>query len=163
MNTLLSPKEARKQAETFLGSQYFMSLATTGDGGTPHVSVLLYLLDDDLNFYFITHGETRKVMDLRKNPSVAGEVHSVPEWYIQFHGTATELKGKEADDVMERFAEKALTLKDLWPPFFMSTSTDQVAYKITPSWLRLMGLSGKTLTIKPAPIYTIIGDEKSSR
>lgn len=159
MEALLNSTEAHKQASDFLSTQYFMSIATIGKEGCPHVSTVVYFIDKDLNFYFLTNKNTRKVEDLFHNEQIGGEVHNVPEWYVQFRGTITALDEDETNKVIDLFAERANEFKDFWPPLFMQKNITYVAFKIQPKWLRLTDLSNMNISATQPPIYTIIDNE----
>ena len=154
---LLTLSSARKEALRFLQKQDFMSLATVDEKSRPHVATLIFFVDEDFNIYWISHKNTKKTDNIETSNLVAGDVHDKePAWYVQFHGHVSEASEHESKNIIEEFAQRTVEFKNFWPPIFMQEDPQYFVYKITPTWLRLVDLSGMTISADPAPIYDII-------
>ena len=65
---VISPDD-KKTLLDYLNSQKLMSLATRGD--YPWIASVYYVVDDDLNLYFISPADAEHSQQLAKNPEVA--------------------------------------------------------------------------------------------
>lgn len=63
--------DKRKKISDFLAARHFMNIANIDESGKPHVSLVAYKLDGDLNVLFLTHADSAKAKGLAKNNSVA--------------------------------------------------------------------------------------------
>jgi len=156
---ILNNNEALNAAKAFLMEQKLMTLSTVHQNNQPHSATLLFTIDAELNFYFLSHKTSLKTDNINQNSSVAGSVFELGSWYVQFHGTTEQVQGKLFDSAIDKIINQADKLKDFWPPLFMKIDPEYVVYKITPTWLRLTDLSTSTITSNPMPVYTLIGSD----
>lgn len=72
----------------FLKEKFVMELATSVDN-KPTVAPMVYAVDDDLNFYFITYTYTLKAENLIVNPHCSFVVWEFLRMSVQASGTAS--------------------------------------------------------------------------
>ena len=66
----MTDESERERIERILRDNRYLVLSTT-DGSDPWIAPLEYLLDDDLNLYFLSTDDARHVRDLERNETVA--------------------------------------------------------------------------------------------
>lgn len=66
----ISKDELKKFILDYLEKNRRMTLATSLED-TPWAATVYFAFDDDLNFYFISNPDTRKIKNLEKNPKVS--------------------------------------------------------------------------------------------
>ncbi|MFQ5888293.1 MAG: pyridoxamine 5'-phosphate oxidase family protein [Candidatus Hydrothermarchaeales archaeon] len=89
-----------KRVERFLKGHVYCTLATCSNS-TPLSTVVVYV-SDGLDLYFFTGVDTKKLRDVKENPSVsvavAGRRFLFFPQAVEMQGKAEVLSGKEADD-----------------------------------------------------------------
>ncbi len=92
-----------------LARGYLMSLATVDSGGV-WVSDVVYVHDDQLNIYWMSHPKTRHSQAITENAGIAGTITiSNPgedNAGIQFAGIAQKLEESRYDLVVKHFAKR---------------------------------------------------------
>jgi hypothetical protein len=83
-------------------------LATINDDGSPHLTELLFLLDEQDRVQMPTPHDTRKYKNLAKRPMATVFFYDQPGW-ISATGTVDLWTGKEAAEANERNRERLLT------------------------------------------------------
>lgn len=128
-----------------------MSVAING-AERPVSSVLFFMVDDELNFYFTTHRDSVKARSLQVNNKISLSVWSPKRMLVQASGTAHEILDKaEAEKIIDGLASVTTTL-DFWPPILQVTGDGYAAYSIKLDWLRVMELSNQK--IHPTSTFT---------
>ncbi|HEX7632902.1 MAG TPA: pyridoxamine 5'-phosphate oxidase family protein [Candidatus Saccharimonadales bacterium] len=114
-------------------------LSTVSGDGTPWGSAIYYVVDEDLNCYFVTRGGTQKYKNLETSPEVALTiVDSATQTTVQLIGKVTPLPVQEYFDIFfDKFA-KLRPQEDLsWaPPIEKIHKGNFMPLKITPSHLQ---------------------------
>jgi len=145
----------------FLRSQFIMSLAAT-DGTKPVSTILLFHVDDDLNFFFATHTDSHKTTAILNNPNVSFSVWQHGDMLIQADGRAEEITDESAKlEAVDRIAESTVKGEEFWPPLFRIKGTDYIVFKITPTWMRKLDLTRDTITQDTSPFETLISHPES--
>lgn len=153
-NTTIS-KSAVKE---FLQINFVAELATT-DGTKPTCSPVIYVIDDDLNFYFVTNTDSYKAQNIINNPNVSMTVWEFSKMSVQMDGVATEVKDEDKIEwVVNAFGDAATKDPNFWAPIFRIKRSDYVAFKVTPNWLRALDLSHDTVRSKLTPYTEIISN-----
>ncbi len=146
---------SKKGVQSFLQSQFIMNVATISDN-KPHESVLLYFMNDDFQFFFVTHKETYKAKNLLKNPAVSLAVWKHGEMMVQADGTAEDVTATEdAATIMDKLADAATNDEHFWPPLFRIGGDAYIIFKITPTWMRALDLQSNTITSEEPPFLAI--------
>lgn len=100
---IMEPKVDRAWIKALLERNRYLVLSTT-DGKRPWIAPLEYILDKDLNFYFLSPENVRHVKDLEKSDRVAVAVFDSrqPEYTGQ---TSTTISGIQIEATAARIAE----------------------------------------------------------
>lgn len=82
---------AMSEAETreFLASQLKVQVAVNGHDGTPHLTTLFYVLDDEGRIFFWTYGASQKIKNLERDPRIAALVEDGTE-YAELRGASVQ-------------------------------------------------------------------------
>lgn len=139
----------------FLKNNPVMNIAAINDR-KPLASVVLFYVDDDFNFYFITHVTSHKAKALKKNPKISFTVWKFDEMHVQADGDVTFLEGNEADRIMKYVADSSNNIKDFWPPILQLESNRYSVIKIKCNWLRALDISEKNIKPLEEKFYKII-------
>lgn len=144
-----------EEVQNFLKEQFIMNVATISEN-KPHSSVLLYAMDDDMTFYFVTHSDTHKAKNLLKNPHISLSVWKHGDMLVQADGVVSTIDDQEQKlGVIDRLADAASKGDDFWPPVLRLGGDDYVVFTIKPYWMRALDLSQNTMRAKESP-YTEI-------
>ena len=153
----MSDSISRQEAIDFLHQEFIMQIATADESARPAVSVLLFVIDEDLNFYFATHRETHKSKNLLVNPQISIAVWQHGMMLVQADGGAQEVSNdEEKTSIMDRLADAAAKDKDFWPPILRTGGTDYIIFRVTPTWLRALDLSDDSARDAGTPFTQII-------
>lgn len=148
-------KITKEEVRDFLNSQYLMQIATV-NGDQPGVSVMLYTIDDDLNFYFGTHKGSFKIKNLAENPKVSLVVWKFGEIQIQANGEAEPVEDPdEQEKILNQLADSATKDEEFWPPLFRIKGDDYIIMKIKPNWMRVLDLTNNTVRQEDDPFTDI--------
>ena len=115
-----------------------MSLATQDDGGI-WVADVIFIHDDDLNMYWMSHPECRHSKAISGNIRVAGTITTStkggePNFGIQFEGTAEKIEGARHDLTVKHFSKRGRPAPSETEDVLEGDSW----YKFTPSKIRLI-------------------------
>lgn len=149
--------EYRKELQAFLVKNPIMYLATLDSDGGPRVTTLLFFVDDDFNFYFATHPDAVKYENILRNNSVAWTIGGFDgNKNVQVKGSAEPVEDSALfDSLVEELADRAISLKDFWPPVLQVKSGEYVFIKLKPSWLRVLDIA-KTIGRNDDPYTELI-------
>jgi PPOX class probable F420-dependent enzyme len=86
---------ARDELQAFLASQRLAVVATTSPEGTPQAAVVGVAVTPALELVFDTLGDSRKAVNLRRDPRVAAVIGWDDERTVQLEGLADEPGGAE--------------------------------------------------------------------
>lgn len=139
----------------FLRQNFIMSVAVS-EGDKPSSSILLYYVDDDLNFHFATHKDSHKARKLIKNPNISLSVWKHGEMLVQVDGRATEiidLQDKLA--IVDFLAEATIKGDNFWPPLLRIKGDNYAVFKIKPTWMRKLDLVQDTISQVDSPFEEI--------
>lgn len=147
--------KTKAEVQAFLKENFVMSLATAVDN-KPAVAPLIYVIDDELNFYFVTYRHTLKAQNLVMNPQCAVTVWEFLKMSIQATGEASIVEDEAKKEwVINAFADAATKDPSFWAPIFRIKRGDYCVFKIKPTWLRVLDLSHNTVRQEESP-YTEI-------
>ena len=151
-------QKLRKLILAYLSQNKRMSLSTCKDN-IPWAATVMYAYDNDLNIYFLSKVETRKVQNLLVNPSVAGTINEVTGGIgkvkgIQLEGECQMVSKLEAVAGYALFLKRFFWLKDFIPSarqMFSELIQDRL-FKITPERIYYLdderfGLQGRGMLV----------------
>lgn len=146
----------------FLQSHVVGVLSTVSPDGVPYGSPIYYIVDEELNFFFVTKSGTKKSENMQENEKVALTIvaPSLPIT-IQVRGNAVETNDVAMYTKMaEMNAEEKGGFH--WPPPIhkLHHSGDLLMYKLTPTWLRVGDFSeSQDMTDTKEDIFYLIISE----
>jgi len=147
--------KVKTDATSFLRENFVMNLATCSDD-KPAVAPIVYVIDDDLNFYFVTYRDTLKSHNLIKNPHCSFGVWEFLKMSIQGSGIASIVEDETKKAwVVEAFADAATKDPNFWAPIFRIKRGDYVVFKIKPTWMRVLDLTHNTVRQEETPFTEI--------
>ena len=122
--------------EFLLENEYAVVASSTAH--VPSAAVVMYIMDEDWNFYFFTRKNTTKHKNLSQNQHIALVVGTGPEsTTAQIIGVAKELSEQEADEWMDEFLVRR---EGYYATFLKLQGSDFVGYVVKPSeihWLKI--------------------------
>ena len=135
---VLAGNQLRKLILDYLSINKRMSLSTCKDG-VPWAATVLYAYDSDLNIYFLSKIETRKVQNILANLKVAATINEITGGIgkirgIQLEGECQMVGRLEAARAYALFLKKYFWLKDYIPSpsqMFSKAIRDRL-FKINP-------------------------------
>ena len=133
-----SKEDLKKLILDYLSQNKRMSLSTCKES-VPWAATVMYAYDDELNIYFLSKVETRKVQNLLSNSRVAATINEVTGGIgkvkgIQLEGECQMVGRIEAARVYALFLKRFFWLKDYIPSarqVFSKAIQDRL-FKITP-------------------------------
>lgn len=147
---------SKKQVVDFLHKNPVLSLATCHEN-QPHISVLLFVVDDDLTLYFATRENSKKAKILTQNPNVSLAVWSNQEMMVQIDGASSLVADPTSiNQILERLAKTTDTLENFWPPILNYSRQDAYSiFQIKPKFVRALNLKSHTIK-SSSPLFTQI-------
>lgn len=155
-------KISKQDVIKFLRSVNIMSLAAC-HGDKPISTILLFAVDDELNFYFSTRSETYKTKALEANPNVSMAIWEHKKMLIQVDGKAERIEDLEkVNEVIDMLAESVSRIGDFWPPVVrFKDKGEYTAFKISPYWLRSLDLTNESIRENEDPFTEIDLNKKT--
>lgn len=132
----------KRQALEFLKNKEIAVISTLSENNEPTTATILFSVDDDFNFYFITRRQTRKFKNLQKNKGVAIVVGTELEpGTIQMQGEAQLLEGNETEKFFGEMSKNKKDLLNLYSgPFLSISGIDFAIFKVKINWMRYLRL-----------------------
>ena len=147
---------SKEEVISFLKANFVGDMSTT-NGDKPTCSPIVYVVDDELSFYFVTNRDSYKAKNIISNPNVCLSVWRFSEMSVQLDGTAEEVTEEAKKEwVVEAFGEAATQDPNFWAPIFRIKRGDYAVFKIKPTWLRVLDLTHNTVRAKLTPYTQII-------
>ena len=93
-------------------------LSTTSSDGKPSAAVIYYLVDQNLNFYFVSKSDTTKAKNLEQNNYAALTIlEPGSSRTVQAAGTVEEIERPELHkELMTKISDINADDKTSWPP-----------------------------------------------
>jgi len=124
-------EDIKDEIVDYLSRKKFVTIATSTPEGKPLTHTLAYV-NIGPNIYFTTSKNSRKTINIQKNPNVAYSVYNETEHLdeirsIQMEGTATFITDKkETEEILKMLGQKFPTMLHL------ISHSDNFIIKITP-------------------------------
>jgi len=135
-----------KNAYNFLLGHKFAVLSTTSKNAKPWGSTIYYVVDEKLNFFFLTHVESTKYHNLKEQPQAAITVpDDIEQSTVQAVGAVTEVPlGPERDHAFRMIVQVHPPGQFEWiPPVTKMDAGEVLLLKLTPEVLRFSDFSPK--------------------
>jgi general stress protein 26 len=134
----------RQTVIDFLNQHRKAVFAINDDDNLPTTSLMLYVIDDEMNVFFGTRKAFRKYKHLHKNPvvslSVIQEVLD-PLQVVDLRGTVEELSPDDTKNVYTFFKSKNPS------KYYVEGAEDFTMFKLTPNFVRWLDAETGELTI----------------
>jgi len=155
MTDTTSYEKIKSETISFLKDNFVMEIATARDN-KPAVSPVVYVIDDDLNFYFVTYRMSYKAQNLINNPQCSFTIWQFLKMSVQADGMASVVEDETKKAwVIEAFADAATKDPNFWAPIFRIKKGDYCVFKITPTWMRVLDLTHNTIRQEESPFTDI--------
>lgn len=130
----------RANAVDFLTKNHVGVLATSSKEGEPHAATIYFIIDSDLNFFFITRKNTEKSKNLDQNPRASIAAYDAKtQTTVQVRGEVS--LDDDPQNFMNVFAQILRISMDLsegaTPPVSKLKDGEYKLYKLTPKSLRM--------------------------
>lgn len=125
--------ELRETIKKFLNAHRKAVFAILDKNGLPTTSLMLYVIDDELNVYFGTRKAFAKYNEILENPTVSLSV--IEE--ILDPLKVTDIRGVVTEVVPEDFEKTYAYFKSKNPSkYYVEGAEDFVMFKLTPNFMR---------------------------
>ena len=134
----MDKEKIKKEVLEFLKSKVVAVIATVSPDDTPEAATIHYVVDDDLNFYFMSETNSRKVQNIATNNKVALVVgtEDIPVT-VQIQGEVSPIDNGE--ELMQRFHQLAeASNQGNYKPLLegLKGRPGGSFYKVKPTWLQ---------------------------
>ncbi|MFC1638769.1 pyridoxamine 5'-phosphate oxidase family protein [Patescibacteria group bacterium] len=148
----------RAKALKFLRDERIMFFATASPDGEPHVAAMLFAVDDNFTFTFVTREDTAKAKNLAGNPRGA---LSVGGWHgdmnVQAWGPVEQIaEAEEARSAMARIADVNSGLEGFWPPLLRIDAGGYAVFRLRPDRVRALDLTSRHVNEAEPPFTELI-------
>ena len=151
----LTYEKIKSEAIQFLKDNFIMEIATSHDNN-PSVSVVVYMIDENLNFYFITQRNSYKAKYIINNPRISLVVWEHLKMSVQADGVVSIVEDVVKKDwVLNAFADATTKEKNFWSPLLRIKNGEYIIFKISPTWMRILDLSTTTIRQDLSPFTEI--------
>ncbi len=133
----MNKEELEKEIREFLSDQTTAAVATVSADSEPKVSTMYFCIDDELNFYFLTAKNSKKLKNVGENNNVAVAVGFGPATITVQAGGTMEVVSDQDDLVDKIFGKIKFHSLDQWPVLHLEKE-GIVLLKMTPKWLTLL-------------------------
>jgi general stress protein 26 len=130
-------------ARTIITNASICTLITLNEDGLPMARAMdPFLPEEDFTVWFGTNPFSRKVKQIKNNPTVTLFYLDKDEsGYVVIHGTA---------ELVDDSNEKETHWKDAWNAFYHNRDNDYILIKVSPKWMEVLSTT-----------YGITGDPKT--
>lgn len=141
-------ENTKEELKKFVESHAIASLSTVSPDNIPYTAIVYVVLDDELNFYFITRNGSRKIEYLGHNNNASLAIYDQSKPYtIQAQGNVHKVENPDTFiNLFVKIAESSAkeTGGFHWPPPVtkIDNNMDISMFKFVPNWLRLGDFSG---------------------
>lgn len=114
------PDQSKKsEALSFLKTQRVAVLGTIDEAGYAHMTPMYFGVDDDFNFYFITHSKTKKMLNIERTKSASILIFNQEQFkVVQGKGLTLEVNDIDKFKAILKILPKLdfHAFKFEWPP-----------------------------------------------
>lgn len=129
---------------TFLNNHRKAVFATIDDQGLPNTSLMLYVIDDELNVYFGTRKSFSKYSQISKQPTISLSVIEEvldPLKVVDLRGKAYEVPADQLEETHAFFKSKNFS------KYYVEGAEDFVMFKMSPDFIRWLDAESGELQI----------------
>jgi len=133
--TYQTPHGLTEALRAEVGEQARLVLGTVNPDGTPHMTLVLFSMDDSDCLFLPTPRSTRKIKNVRQRPDVTALI-SVRSGWVSCYGTASVIEAEEAERINRGVRERLLTTSGLATMGRFLAAHEDATIKINPhKWL----------------------------
>ncbi|MFA6364834.1 MAG: pyridoxamine 5'-phosphate oxidase family protein [Candidatus Paceibacterota bacterium] len=137
MFTEKATEKIKKEAKEYLQSEKLAVLSTVSPEGKPQSATVLYLFDDDYNFFFVTRNDTQKAENLSTNNNVSIVVGAqLGPVTMQMSGAAILLSPIEQKEFIYKLSKNAELKQLYYGPFLNLEGINFSLYRVAITWAR---------------------------
>lgn len=139
----------REVVRDFLNDHRKAVFATVDSEKVPHTSLMLYVIDDELNVYFGTRKAFKKYEQLLEHPEIALSIIEEkldPLKVVDIRGQAVPISEAETKEALAFFKSKNPS------KYYVEGADDFVMFKITPTFIRWLDAETGELTMTCADV-----------
>ncbi|MFA6407342.1 MAG: pyridoxamine 5'-phosphate oxidase family protein [Candidatus Paceibacterota bacterium] len=130
-------EKIKKEAKEYLQSEKLAVVSTVSSEGKPQSATVLYLLDDEFNFFFVTRSDTKKVENLLTNNDVSIVVGAqMGPVTMQMSGVATLLSSTEQKEFVYKLSKNTELKQLYYGPFLNLEGINFSLYRVAITWAR---------------------------
>lgn len=130
-----------KRALQFAQAHKLAVVSTVAPNGVPESAMMLFSIDDNFDFYFITRNDSRKVQNLQTNKNVSVVIGTeLSPSTLQMTGIALAVPPKEQKAFVEKLQKNSDLNALYYGPFLNIAGINFTLYKVTMSWARWLAL-----------------------
>lgn len=138
----------KQKIKEFLAQHPAVVLSTVGEDSVPYATTIYCLADEDLDIYFLSKAETRKIQNIRDNSRVMlVGFDAQSQTNVQISGSASEVKDKAgSQNIFKEILD--ITRKNSGaevPPVSKLFAGPYVVYKIKPKQINYSVYNQKDL------------------
>lgn len=156
-------QNTNEKLKRFLDSHAIAALSVISKDDMPYSATVYTVVDEKLNFYFMSRNNSKKTENIEKNNKAALTIFDQDNPItVQVQGHIERVENHESiTNLFVKIAESNAHEKAgfHWPPPIsrIDNHEDISVYKITPTWLRMGDFSGASNVLeKPEEIFAQI-------
>lgn len=153
--------KTREEIYSYLQFLTIGVLSTVSDTGKPYAAVIYFVVDHNLNFFFVTKTDTKKSQNLEKNNNAAITIldPNFPKT-VQATGIVEAVQEPDMHTYLLKRISEANSKKGIyyWPPPLskLNSQGDLILYKFQPDWLRFADFTESTYSVESSGVKTNI-------
>lgn len=137
----------KNNAIEFLHSKKLAVVSTLTEDNEPQGATVFYVVDDNLDFYFVTRKQTRKFKNIQNNPKVGIVVGAeLAPATIQIQGKAELLENSEVEKVVKGMLGKFDFIETYLGPFISIPGMDFAVFRVKINWMRYLYFDFKKMS-----------------
>ncbi len=134
-------EEIIKEALKFAQGGKLAVISTVASNGVPESATILYSIDNDFNFYFITRNDSRKASNLATNKNVSIVIGTdLGPSTLQMNGVADPLSVEGQKDFIDKLTKNEDLSTLYYGPFLNILGVNFTLYKVRINWARWLTL-----------------------
>lgn len=140
----MTKAELRQTVIEFLNNHRKAVFAILDNDGLPTTSLMLYVIDDEMNVYFGTRKAFSKYATLQKNPIISLSVIEEaldPLKVVDLRGTVMQIPPEQTEEIHTFFKSKNPS------KYYVEGAEDFVMFKMAPDFVRWLDASSGELSI----------------
>lgn len=130
-----------KEALKFAQKKRLAVIATVAPNGVPESATILYSIDNEFNFYFITRNDSRKAQNLATNKNVSVVIGTeLSPSTLQMSGIADPMSVEGQKEFIDKLSNNEDLSALYYGPFLNIMGVNFTLYKVTMNWARFLTL-----------------------